>query len=309
MKKLCLGLLSLLMVVFTAACSNSSSNGEDEIVIGVSMNNMATEYTAQLAKGVEDGAKELGVKVIVNDGESNANKQVQQIENFIAQKVDAIILQPIETDASSPAVEKAKEAGIPIINLNSVTTAEPDAFVGSRDEESAEIAINYIAEKIGNKGNIVMMQGYPGQSSEIKRTEGAQAILEDYPEITLIDQQTANWDRNEALDLMQNWLQAHKGKINGVFAQNDEMAMGALLTLENEGVKDDIVLVGVDAIPDALQAVKDGRLDATVFQNAIGQGNGSIETALKVINGEDVEKEVFIPFELVTQDNVEEYLK
>lgn len=310
-KTIALAILAL-SVAATTACGKANDAGgssEDGITIGVSMLNLSNEFVASVAEGIEAKAGELGVKVIINDGQKDPNKQIQQVETFIAQKVDAIIFNPVEAEASSPAVDKAKEAGIPIVNVNAVTVSEPDAFVGSRDQESAQIAIDFLAEKLGEKGNIVMMHGHLGQSAELQRTEGAMEALKAYPELKLIAEQTAEWNRDKALSLMQNWLQAHQGQINGVFAQNDEMGLGALKALEDAGVKDEIVLVSVDAIADALQAVKDGRQDATVFQNAEAQGGGAVETAVKIVKGEAFDKEVFVPFELVTQENVDQYLK
>ncbi|HZH61872.1 MAG TPA: sugar ABC transporter substrate-binding protein [Metabacillus sp.] len=293
----------------TGTSENSEEKKDDgKIVIGVSMLNLSNEFIVQIKDGIEATAKELGVEVVITDAEKSADKQLQQVDSFIAQGVDAIIVNPVETEASSPAIEKAKAAGIPVINVNGVTTAEPDAFVGSKDEESAEIAINFIADQLGGKGNIVMMHGHPGQAAEIKRTDGAVEALKNYPDLKIIAEQTANWSREEALTLMDNWLLAHKGKIDAVFAQNDEMGMGALQALEKAG-QNDIVLISIDAIADALQAVKDGRLDATVFQNSTDQGGGSVEAAVKLAKGETVEKEVFIPFELVTKENVDNYLK
>lgn len=283
--------------------------GEREgIVIGVSLLNMANEFIVNIKEAMETRAQELGVKLIINDGQLSPDKQIQQIESFIARRVDAIILNPCEVEASSPAVDKAIQAQIPIVNVNSETRSIPTAFVGSRDEESAEIAIGFLAERLNSKGNIVMIGGNPGQAAEIKRGQGAKSTLAKLPDMRLIAEQTANWSREEGMALMENWLQAYKGQIDGVFAQNDEMGMGALKALEAAGLKDQIPLVSVDAIADALQAVKDGRLDATVFQNAKGQGARAVETALKIIKGEAYEKEVFIPFELVTADNVDEYL-
>lgn len=309
----------LLMAMLLAGCSeqkvstndggSSDSKADDgKIVIGVSMLNLSNEFIVQIKDGIEEKAEELGVEVLINDAQKSADKQLQQVDTFIAQGVDAIIVNPVETEASSPAVERAKEAGIPVINVNGVTTAEPDVFVGSRDEESAEIAIEYIAEQLNGAGNFVMMHGHPGQAAEIKRTDGAKEALKNHPDLKLIAEQTANWSRDEALTLMQNWLLAYDGQIDAVFAQNDEMGMGALQALENAG-KTDITLISIDAIADALQAVKDGRLDATVFQNSVAQGGGAVEAAFKLINGETVEKETYIPFELVTQENVDNYLK
>ncbi|MCP4455443.1 MAG: sugar ABC transporter substrate-binding protein, partial [Planctomycetes bacterium] len=247
-------------------------------------------------------------RVIINDAQRSAEKQIQQVETFVAHGVDAIILNPCEVEASSPAVDKAVDAQIPMVNVNSETRSQPTAFVGSRDEDSAEIAIRYLAERLNGTGRIVMMHGYPGQAAEVKRTLGALETLKEYPGLTLLAEQTANWSREEGMALMENWLQAYPGQIQGVFAQNDEMGMGALRALKDAGVKAQIVLVSVDAIADALNAVKAGDLDATVFQNARAQGATAVETAMRIIQGEAYEPETWIPFELVTQENVDDYL-
>ncbi len=299
-------LISAVLLLFVVQKRRSSErNG---IVIGVSLLNVSYEFIVNIKEAMEIRAQELGVTLIINDAERSAEKQIQQIESFIAQRVDAIILNPCEVEASSPAVDKAIQAKIPIVNVNSETRSAPTAFVGSRDEQSAEIAINFLAERLEGKGRIVMLSGYPGQAAEIKRSQGAKSTLKKHAGLRLIAEQTANWSREEGMALMENWLQAYKDEIDGVFAQNDEMGMGALKALESAGVKDRIVLVGVDAIADALKAVKDGRLDATVFQNAQGQGRTSVETALQIIKGEPYEEAVFIPFELVTAENVDAYL-
>ncbi|MCH8215238.1 MAG: sugar ABC transporter substrate-binding protein [Planctomycetes bacterium] len=299
-------LISAVLLVFVVQKRRSSERGG--VVIGVSLLNVSYEFIVNIKEAMEIRAQELGVKLIINDAERSAEKQIQQIESFIAQRVDAIILNPCEVEASSPAVDKAIQAKIPIVNVNSETRSVPTAFVGSRDEQSAEIAINFLAERLEGKGRIVMLSGYPGQAAEIKRSQGAKSTLKKHADLQLIAEQTANWSREEGMALMENWLQAYRDEIDGVFAQNDEMGMGALQALESAGVKDRIVLVGVDAIADALKAVKDGRLDATVFQNAKGQGSRAVETALQIIRGEPYLEEVFIPFELVTAENVDEYL-
>ena len=166
-----------------------------------------------------------------------------------------------------------------------------------------------IAEQLGGKGNVLMMHGHPGQTAEVKRTEGAMDILAQNPDMTLLDEQTADWDRAEAMTLMENWIQAYGDQINAVFCQNDEMALGALNALVQAGKKDNVLVVGVDAIDDALQSVKDGKMDATVYQDCKGQAEGAIEAAYKLAKGESVEKEILIPFILVTTENVDEYLK
>jgi len=282
---------------------------DERPIVGVSLLNLANEFIVKIEGALEDEAKQLGVRLVVNDAQRDAGRQIQQVENFIAQGVNAIVLNPCELEASSPAVEKAKAAGIPIVNVNSETSATPDAFVGSRDEESARLAMEFIAEKLNGKGGILMMHGFMGQAAQIKRDAGAREVLAKFPNMQLLAAQTAEWDRAKAVTLMENWLQSHGDKISAVFAQNDEMAMGALLAIERAGRKKDILVVGVDAIGDALQAVKEGRLDATVFQDGEGQARQALRAAVALSRKEAVEKQTFIPFKLVTQENVGEFLR
>ena len=287
--------------------SNCSANRPSGPVIGVSLLNLSNEFIVMLNQSMDAKARELGVRLIVNDAQRSAERQVQQVESFIAQKVDAVVLNPCEVEASSPAVEKALAAGIPVVNVNSETRTAATAFVGSRDEDAGSIAMQYIAQRLNSTGNVVMMQGFMGQAAQIKREQGARQVLAKMPGLHLLAAQTAEWDRAKAMSLMENWLQSFGDRINGVFAQNDEMAMGALLAIEQGGRKGKIVVVGVDAIADALQAVRDGRLDATVFQDARGQAATAIATALKIIRHEPYEKQSLIPFQLVTRDNVAKF--
>lgn len=292
-----------------SACGPSTP--DDRKVIGVSMLSLQSEFIVNVKDAMEEAATEEHVRLIVNDAQREAVRQVQQIESFISQGVDAIILNPCEMEASSPAVRKAREAGIPIINVNSETSAEPDGFVGSKDEESAEIALEHIAKLLGGKGKIVVMHGYMGQAAQLKRASATKTFLSNYPDISILAEQTAEWDRAKAMNLMENWIQSYGNQIDAVFAQNDEMGMGALQALEQASLKDQVVVVSIDAIEDALQAVKNGRLDATVYQDAQAQGKQAVEMAVNFIHGEgtDNEQTVFIPFQLVTKENVADFLK
>lgn len=297
-------------LIVPASCSRQQPSSEGKsLVIGVSLMNLSSEYIVMLSDAMEAKARATGVRLIVVDAQRSADKQVQQVESFIAQKVDAIILNPCEVEASSPAVDNALAAGIPIVNVNSETKSVPTAFVGSRDEDSAELAMDYIAKRLNGKGCLVMMHGYMGQAAQIKRDRGAREVLARNPGLKLLADQTAEWDRAKAMTLMENWIQSYGSQINAVFAHNDEMAMGALLALEQSKIKDKVVLASIDAIRDALQAVKDGRLDATVFQDAEGQGRTAIGTVLKILGKQPYEKQTIIPFRLVTKDNVAQYLK
>jgi inositol transport system substrate-binding protein len=279
-------------------CSGEKRSGP---VIGVSLLNLSNEFIVMLNKSMEEKAHELGVQLVVNDAQRSADKQVQQAESFIAQKVDAVILNPCEVEASSPAVDKALAAGIPVVNVNSETRTAPSAFIGSRDEDAGRIAMEYIAQRLKGKGNVVMMQGFMGQAAQIKRDQGAREVLAKNPDLKLLAEQTAEWDRAKGMSLMENWMQSYGDRIDAVFAQNDEMAMGALIALEQAKRKSKTIVVGVDAIADAVQAVHDGRLDATVFQDAKGQGAAAVETALKIIRHQPYEKQTLIPFQLITR--------
>jgi inositol transport system substrate-binding protein len=286
----------------------SADGGAKPLTIGVSLMNLSSEFIVMLNQAMEAKARELGVKLIVNDAQRSPEKQVQQVESFIAQKVDAIILNPCEVEASSPAVDKALAAGIPIVNVNSETKSAPTAFIGSRDEESALMAMMYIGKRLRGQGNVVMMHGFMGQAAQIKRDQGAREVLAKNPELKLLAHQTAEWDRAKAMTLMENWIQSYGTNLQAVFAQNDEMGMGALIALEQAKMKDKVIIASVDAIADALQAVNDGRLDATVFQDAQGQGGTAVETAVRIVRKQPAEKHVFIPFQLVIKENVANFL-
>ncbi|WP_373511759.1 sugar ABC transporter substrate-binding protein [Persicitalea sp.] len=304
--------LLLLFTTIAALTSCNQANDDaqgDTPLIGVSMLSMQNEFIVNVSDEMEKKAEAVGAELIMVDAERSALKQIEQIESFIAQGVSAIIMNPCEVEASSPAVTKALAAGIPIINVNSATATKPTAFVGSDDVESGRIAMEYIAKRLGGKGNVIMIHGYMGQAAQIQREQGAREILTKYPGLKLLAHQTGEWDRAKSMSLMENWIQSYGNKVNAVFAQNDEMGMGAVKALEAAGIKDKVVVVSIDAIPDALRAVEKGTLDATVFQNAARQGSQAIETALKIIDKQPYEKEILVPFQLVTKENVAEFKK
>lgn len=299
---------ALLTSCLLSGCNRGEQGQDtaDKLVIGATMLSMQNEFIVNISDQMEKKAKELGVELIMVDAERSALNQVEQVESFIAQGVDAIVLNPCEVEASSPAVQKALAANIPIININSATSAAPTAFVGSDDVESGRIAMKHIAEKLGGKGNVFIIHGYMGQAAQLQRDKGAKEILKAYPGIKLVAEQTAEWDRSKAMTLTENWIQSHGDKIDAIFAHNDEMGMGAVKALENAKLNDKVVVVSIDAIADAVEAVKKGKLDATVFQNARVQGETAIETAVKIARKQAFEKEVMIPFKLITQANVAE---
>jgi len=295
---------------FLPGCKKPTERKEGEILLGFSSRDLSAEYTAKLSEAIVEYAKtKPGVKLVMVDAQSDVQKQFSQVEYFVAQKVDAIILNPCELEASTPAVDYVKAAKIPLVLVNQVTKSAGDSYIGSNDFEAGRIAMEAIAKKLNGQGGVLMIHGIMGTSAQLQREAGAREVFAKYPGLKLIDQQTASWDRAKAMALTENWIQAHKGKFQAIFAHNDEMAMGALLALERASIKKDVTVIGIDAIAQALTAVKEGRLDATVFQDAVGQGRGSVDAALLLARKQPCPKENLIPFQLVTRENLATFLK
>ena len=243
---------------------------------------------------------------MVNDAESKPDKQASQLDSFVAQKVDAVIISPVDADALAPAVKSVVDAGIPVITCSADVTGDMgQVWVGSENENGGQIEAEFVAEQLGGKGNVAILRGPLGAFAEQGRFKGYEAAFANYPDIKIVFDQTANWQREEAMALVENWLTTGT-QIDAILCQNDGMALGALEAVKAAGKKDEIIIAGIDAIQDALDSIKAGELDATCFQDAIGQGEGALEMAVKAANGEKIERNN-IPFELVTKDNVDGY--
>jgi inositol transport system substrate-binding protein len=299
----------MILVILSLIFSVSAVFGK-EYRIGITYQNLQNEFIIYIQEGVKAKAKELGVKLVENDGQGKAETQISQVENFIAQKVDAIILNPFDKEGCAPAVDKVVAAKIPLIVVNAqvVNLDKANCYVGSDDIDAGKIEMQFIADKLKGKGNIVIIHGPNGHSAEVQRTIGNKEVLKKYPNIQVLFEQTANWDRAQAMALMENWIQAGK-TINAVVGQNDEMALGAYKAIESAKKEKEIPVIGIDAIPDALKSVEQSKMAATVFQDAKGQGAGSVEMAVKILKGEKVPKNYFIPFQLVTKENLSKFKK
>lgn len=305
-KKLVSSLLAVSLVTMTFTPSIMAKENDD-ITIGVSFQGLSDEYIVRLSDAFKTRADEVGVNIQVADGEMNAEKQVSQVENFISQGVDVIVLNPISADGCAPAVSAAKEAGIPIITLISVTSNQDEAstYVGSNAIESGEIQAEMVVDDLNGEGNIVVMFGQMGHDAQIGRYEGLLNTIKD-TDIEIIAEQTANWSREEGMQLMENWLSAGK-EIDAVVAQNDAMALGAIMAIEEQNLTGKIKVYGIDAQDEALVSVKNGIMAGTVFQNAEEQGTQCVDVAIKAANGEKLEKDYYIPYEGVRAENVEDY--
>jgi ABC-type sugar transport system substrate-binding protein len=285
--------------------------------IGVSMDKFDDNFLTVLRNRMSDYSKTLpGVSVQIADAQDDISKQLSQVQNFIANGVDAIIVNPVDTSATGAITKAAADAGVPLVYVNrepiDVDKLGPKAaFVASNEAESGTLEAKQICKLLGGKGNILVMEGVLSNQSAVQRTKDIHEVIStpDCSGMKVVAEQTANYDRTQAQNLMTNWLS--KGiQFDAVVSNNDEMAVGALQAMKSAGVDTKKAIVGgVDATQDALASMKAGDLKVTVFQDAAGQGKGAVDAALALAAGKPVEKKVYIPFQLVTPANMDQFTK
>jgi len=285
--------------------------------IGVSMDKFDDNFLTVLRNGMADYAKSLnGVSLQIEDAKDDVNKQLSQIQNFIANKVDAIIVNPVDTSATEAMTKLAADAGVPLVYVNREPVdvdklGAKAAFVASNEAESGTLESKEICRILGGKGDILVIEGQLSNQAAVQRTKDIHEVIatDACKGMKIVAEQTANWDRTQAQNLMTNWLS--KGlKFDAVVSNNDEMAIGALQAMKAAGIDTKAAIVGgVDATQDALASMKAGDLKVTVFQDAAGQGKGAVDTALAIAAGKTVQKKVYIPFQLVTPVNMDQFTK
>lgn len=304
----------------TAAVAGLLASGAMADTIGVSLVAFDNNFQTLLRQGMEARAAELGADIQVEDAQNDSARQLDQINNFIASGVDAIIVTLVDTAASQTLSDAAAAAGIPLVfvNLEPSNVAELPAgqvYVGSNEVESGTLGAFEACQLLREAGlssgaNAYIIMGSLSHQAALQRTKDVDDVvaMDMCNFITVVDRQSSEWSRDNAQNLMTNWLTS--GDVpDAVFANNDESALGAILALKAAGVAmEDVVVVGVDATADALQFMQAGDLDVTVFQNASAQGGGGVDAALALAAGEEVAPIVYIPFELVTPDNMDAYL-
>ncbi|RYH01338.1 sugar ABC transporter substrate-binding protein [Salipiger sp. IMCC34102] len=289
--------------------------------IGVSMALFDDNFLTVLRNGIQEQADGMdGVDVQIEDAQNDVARQLDQINNFVASGVDAIIVNPVDTSATEAMTQAAEAAGVPLVYVNRQpinvdTLPDNQAFVASNEVESGTLETIAMCDQLAAEGTdparVYIMMGELSNQAAVVRTQDIDDVIANGQcavEIEEIDRQTANWSREQANSLMTNWLSSGES-FDAVIANNDEMALGAIQAMKAAGIGMDTVVVGgVDATQDALAAMQAGDLDVTVFQNAAAQGGGALEAALALANGEDVEQKVYVPFELVTPDNMADYM-
>jgi len=307
----------LILAAAMAALMTSTAHATK---VGVSMALFDDNFLTVLRNGIEAYAKENGIEVQIEDAQNDVAKQLDQIKNFAASGVDAIIVNPVDTSATQAMTDAASAAGKPLVYVNRQpanldTLPDNQAFVASNEADSGTLETKEVCRLFKEAGKteakVYVIMGELSNQAAVQRTKDIDDVIatSDCSFIKIIDKQTSNWRRDEAQNLMTNWLS--KGEaFDGVIANNDESAIGAIQAMKAGNVDMKAVVVGgVDATQDALVAMQAGDLDVTVFQDAKGQGQGALDAAVKLAKGEAVDQKVWIPFQLVTPANIGDFLK
>ncbi len=293
------GVLSL-----TGCGAGDTEANKDTTRIGVSVYDMSSFITAG-KEGMEAYAKANNIELVWNSANLDVSTQANQVDSMVNQGVDAIIVVPIQADSLGPQVATAKSKGIPLVAVNAALS-NPDVAASVQPDDVAAGAqeMQMMADHIGGKGNIVVLQGPLGQSGEIDRTKGIKQVLAKYPDIKILAMDTANWKRDEAVNKMKNWISGFGPQINAVVAENDDMGLGALQALKESG-RSDVPIVGIDGIEDGLNAVKSGEFIGTSLQNGTVELSSGLAVANALAKKEDVNTKPVYIMPAITKANVD----
>lgn len=268
--------------------------------MGMVVSTLNNPFFVTLKEGAESVAEKHDVKLIVYDAQDDSARMTSSMEDLIQKKVDVILVNPTDADAVVPSIMKANQAEIPVLTIDrGASGGEVVCHIASDNVAGGRMAGNYLGELLENRGKVVELVGIPGTSAARDRGKGFNEVMKEFPDITIVASQTADFNRDKGLKVFENILQAQP-EIDGVFAHNDEMILGAIAAAEAAG-RDGIVFVGFDAIDDAVNAVEDGRLAATVAQQPRIMGELAVEKGLAHFMGEDLPEFIPVPLKLVTQ--------
>lgn len=330
MKRLFAIALALLLAVAMVACSpapassgTSAAGGSTEPVepgasytIGYCINNFNDTFQTYIFDEVQAYADASGGKltVISADAQEDTIRQQDEVNSLIAQGVDALIVVPVDTSAMEPITKAAADAGIPLcyVNRNPYGGAEDEIpegvyYVGSQEILAGQMQMEYIGELLGGKGGVAILQGILSNEGAVKRTEGNELVIaEQYPDIEVLAKEAGDWQRDQGMTITENWISAFGDGLNAILANNDEMALGAVRALEAAG-RTDVLVIGIDGIPDAIEAIEAGQMAGSVLQDAAGQGQGAIKVIEQVLDGGSPEAVTWVDFKLITPENVEEF--
>lgn len=305
-KYLILGIMTSLTLILLAGCSvitlenpyqkvdNTAKKKPKEIRVGVSLSTLNNPFFIAVKNGVNDTAKAHGTKVQIADAQNNTAKQTNDVEDMIQRGVDILIINPVDSDAITPEVKAANNAGIPVITVDrSSSGGKVLTLVASNSVEGGNMAAKFMLKQLGTDAKIAELQGIPGASASRERGRGFDNAVKG--KLDIVAKQTANFDRAQGLTTTENIIQGHPD-IKGIFSQNDEMALGAVQALRN---KPDIMVVGFDGSQDALTAVKNGQMAATVAQKPYQMGKLAMQAVYDHFDKKTLPKNIKSPLELV----------
>lgn len=286
-----------------------SAQASAELRIGVAVAQYDS-YIAYLVRAIQDRAVDVpgGAKLNIEDAGGDVVRQIGQVENFISHGVDALIVNPADTGATAKITERAVAAGIPLVYLNSRPEVEAFpkgvVFVGTDERAIGEIQMRALAEQMGGKGNLAILLGRLAHDDTRKRTDGVKRVLADYPDIHVVQEQSGDWQRDQGMTLMSNWLLSGQD-IDAVAANNDEMGIGAAMALRQSG--SDILVAGIDGTPDGLVAIGRKQLALTVFRDPVAMGHQALDAAIGLTQGKALAGDIWINVSLVTSENIQQY--
>jgi ribose transport system substrate-binding protein len=306
--------LGAVLVLGTAACGagDESANsggaaGDGPIRVGVTVYDMSS-FITQGQEGMEAYAKANDIELLWNSAGNDVATQANQVDQLVNQGVDAIIIVPVQADSLGPQLQAAKAADISVLAVN--TTLSDEASITSSvlpdDVAAGAQEMEMMAQKLGGKGNIVILQGPLGSSPELDRTKGIESVLAKYPDIKVLAKDTANWKRDEAVNKVKNWISGFGDELDGIVSENDDMGLGAVQALNEAGL--DLPVVGIDGIQDGLAAVKNGDFIGSSLQHGRVELAAGLAVAKKVVEGGEVEKEYTYVMPPITPENVDTYM-
>ncbi len=286
---------AVLIAGFTGCAKNSTSTEKKKV--GLVLSTLNNPFFVSMKEGAQKAADKAGYTLIVADSNNDASKEKSNVEDLLQQGISVLIINPTDSDAVGSAIKLANDKKVPVITVDrKANSGDVACYIASDNVKAGKMAADFIAQKLGNKGNIVELQGTPGASATNDRGKGFDEAVAAISGMKIVANQSANFDRQKGLDVMQNIMQSTP-QFDAVFAQNDEMALGAVKALAGKKV----IVVGIDGGADAQKAVQDGTMSATIAQQPDLMGSLAVENAGKLIAGQTVEKSIPVDLKLITK--------
>lgn len=327
--KITLFLVLILMAALFVGCAPAAEEAPEEemaveepeeeveeetpLVVGFVSANFNDTGQVFIKDGAKAKAEELGMVFREADAQEDVIKQQDLVNAFITEQVDVLIVVPVSTDAMDPIIAAAADADIPLVFVNRNPFGENQPvegtyYVGSEEVVAGQQQAEYLGELMGDEGGkVFVLQGKLDNEAAIKRTAGfVDTVAEKFPNIEIVAVEVGNWQRDQGVTITENWLTAYGDEIDAIVANNDEMALGAVEVLQRAG-RTDVIVLGVDFTPDAKAAIQEGTMNGSVRQDLAGQGAGGVQVAYDLFHGGVTENPVWIPFVLITAEDVDQY--